>query len=103
MGGTRSGGVKAAQTNKKYYGDDFYRRIGKTGGKNGHTGGFYAMTPEKRAEAGRKGGTISRKPKKPIYYVVDLQGHENVKELIESQWNKKSTFADKVMNIIRRK
>ena len=63
MVGTKAGGMKAAITNKRLYGEDFYKRNGAKGGRNGHTGGFYAMTPERRAECGRKGGTISRRGK----------------------------------------
>ena len=36
MAGTTSGGQKAAETNKKKYGDGFYARIGQKGGRNGH-------------------------------------------------------------------
>lgn len=32
MSGTREGGLKAAKTNLKYNGADFYRRIGRLGG-----------------------------------------------------------------------
>ena len=60
MSGTKAGGLKAAATNKKIHGDDFYRRIGKKGGQNGHTGGFYADRELARA-AGAKGGRISRR------------------------------------------
>lgn len=63
MAGTKAGGIKAAATNKKRNGEDFFKRIGAIGGHNGHTGGFYAMTPERRAECGRKGGRISRRGK----------------------------------------
>lgn len=61
MSGTKAGGMKAAATNKLRHGDDFYARIGRRGGQNGHTGGFCSMTPEQRAECGRKGGGISRR------------------------------------------
>lgn len=61
MSGTKAGGMKAAATNKLRHGDDFYARIGRRGGQNGHTGGFCSMTPEQRAECGRKGGSISRR------------------------------------------
>lgn len=59
MAGNTAGGKKAAATNKERYGDDWYSKIGRIGGQNGHTGGFAAMSPEKRREAGRKGGHIS--------------------------------------------
>lgn len=61
MAGTKEGGKKAALTNMKLHGKDFYREIGRKGGKNGHTGGFAAMSPEKVRECGRKGGSISRR------------------------------------------
>ena len=69
MAGTVRGGKKAAETNKKFHGDDFYKKIGAIGGRNGHTGGFayskaHGLTTH--IEAGRKGGKISRKPKQNI-------------------------------------
>ena len=60
MAGTVPGGKKAAATNKSKYGKDFYARIGKMGGQNGRTGGFYANRNLAR-EAGRKGGMKSRR------------------------------------------
>lgn len=63
MAGTQNGGKAAATTNKKKYGKDFYARIGAMGGKNGHTGGFYANRDLAR-QAGAKGGRISRRTKK---------------------------------------
>ncbi|HEX9679774.1 MAG TPA: KGG domain-containing protein [Candidatus Saccharimonadales bacterium] len=62
MAGTKKGGQKAALTNRKRYGADFYAAIGRKGGKNGRTGGFYANR-ELAREAGRKGGRISRRRK----------------------------------------
>lgn len=69
MSGTKAGGLKAAMTNKKKYGEDFYSRMGKLGGQLGHTGGFASekvgddgLTGYERAKiAGAKGGTISRR------------------------------------------
>mgnify|MGYP001114104368 CR=1 FL=1 len=61
MAGTKAGGLKASATNRERHGEDFYCRIGRMGGQNGHTGGFAAMSPERRAECGRKGGSISRR------------------------------------------
>lgn len=60
MPGTIEGGRKAAATNKKKYGKEFYANIGRKGGRNGHTGGF-AANPELAKEAGRKGGKISKR------------------------------------------
>lgn len=66
MAGTKQGGEAAARTNKEKYGEDFYKRIGSRGGKNGHTGGFWhtkyvLQDDEKIREAGAKGGYISRR------------------------------------------
>lgn len=65
MAGTKEGGLKAAKTNLKKHGKDFYRRIGHMGGINDHTGGF-ATKDENGVHylaisAGRKGGLISRR------------------------------------------
>ena len=68
---TREGGRKTAQTIKEKWGSNFYREIGRKGGKNGHTGGFASdvigrdgLTGKERAIiAGRKGGTISKRKK----------------------------------------
>lgn len=60
MSGTKSGGKKAAKTNIRLHGKDFYKRIGQIGGRNGHTGGF-AANPELARIAGRKGGAKSRR------------------------------------------
>ena len=58
MSGTKVGGLKARSTNLARHGDDFYHRIGKKGGQNGHTGGFsYNLALAK--VAGAKGGRIS--------------------------------------------
>ena len=62
MVGTKAGGIKAASTNLLRHGKDFYARIGKKGGQNGHTGGF-AANPELAKICGRKGGLISRRGK----------------------------------------
>jgi uncharacterized protein len=62
MAGTKQGGKLAAQTNKELYGEDFYKMIGSKGGKNGHTGGFYANRVL-ASQAGAKGGRVSRRGK----------------------------------------
>lgn len=58
--GTKDGGKAAAATNKARYGENFYQRIGRIGGKKGSTGGF-AANRELAREAGRKGGLISKR------------------------------------------
>lgn len=72
MAGTVGGGKLAAQTNKKLYGEGFYRGIGKMGGLASRGGGFASMTagadgltgPERAIEAGRRGGQA--KPKRKV-------------------------------------
>lgn len=61
MSGTREGGLKAMETNFRIYGSDFYREIGRKGGRNGHTGGFAAKGHDFAVVCGRKGGKISRR------------------------------------------
>lgn len=60
MAGNQEGGLKAAQANKDRYGNDFYKRIGRLGGKVGRTGGFYANR-ELASRAGKIGGAMSRR------------------------------------------
>jgi len=60
MAGTKEGGRKAAATNKAKYGEDFYREMGRIGGRNGHTGGF-ASNPALAKIAGSIGGKISKR------------------------------------------
>ena len=62
MAGTKAGGLRAAETNKKKHGADFYAKIGAKGGKKGVTGGFFANRELARI-AGKKGGSISRRTK----------------------------------------
>lgn len=62
MAGNKEGGKKAALRNKELHGEDFYARIGGTGGRAKNPNkGFGSMTPEQRIEAGRKGGAKSRR------------------------------------------
>lgn len=71
MAGNKPGGQRAAVTNKKKYGADFYARIGAMGGRKGRTGGFAStkvgadgLTGRERAVLkGREGGRISRRTK----------------------------------------
>jgi uncharacterized protein len=63
MAGTKAGGLKAAETNKRRYGTGFFKEIGKLGGEISRGGGF-ARDRALASEAGRKGGLASRRPKK---------------------------------------
>ena len=68
MAGTKAGGKKAAATNKAKYGADFYREMGRIGGRNGHTGGFASEAVGKDGLTGRQRasmvGTIGGKKSK---------------------------------------
>lgn len=69
MSGTVEGGKKAYLTNITKHGKDFYREIGRMGGRNGRSGGFASneigkdgLTGLERARiAGAKVGKISRR------------------------------------------
>lgn len=88
MAGTPAGGQKAAQTNIKKHGEDFYKRIGKKGGQNGHTGGF-ASNPELAKIAGRKGGKKSKRgaakhPKQPHYKGNKIQNAHDLYNVLRA-------------------
>lgn len=64
MGGTKAGGIKARETNYKIHGTDFYKRIGRMGGKAGDpTNKGFASNIERARKAGAKGGKISKRGK----------------------------------------
>lgn len=75
MAGTRTGGRKAAITNKRLHGEDFFKVQGSKGGRASNTGGFASdkvgsdgLTGRERASiAGKRGGSISRR--KPTHKV----------------------------------
>lgn len=63
MSGSKEGSIKATNTIKEKYGEDFFAKIGAKGGatKTKTPKGFAAMTPEQRRLAGSKGGRHSPK------------------------------------------
>lgn len=71
MGGTKAGGRAAAKTNKRLYGRDYYRVIGKTGGENSREGGFYTNRELART-AGSVGG---RHGKRGYKYLGERDGY----------------------------
>lgn len=60
MCGTKAGGLRAAETNKKKYGEDFYVKMGKKGGLAQVPKGF-SMNIKLARKAGRKGGKNSKR------------------------------------------
>lgn len=85
MTGTIEGGRRAAQTNYKKYGADFYSRIGQKGGRLGHTGGFASdkigadgLTGRMRARtAGALGGHISKRGRSKASRTKEAKGELN--------------------------
>lgn len=79
MSGTVSGGKKAAQKNKELHGKEFYKEIGRKGGKRSTTGGFASqkvgkdgLTGLERARlAGAKGGRISRRKPRSVQDIAE--------------------------------
>jgi uncharacterized protein len=60
MAGNSMGGAKAAKTNIRRHGKNFYAVIGSRGGKAGHTGGFFANR-DLASIAGSRGGKRSKR------------------------------------------
>jgi len=64
MAGSKIGGIKTAATNIEKYGADYYRNIGRIGGKSGKAQGTikgFALNPELARIAGSKGRKISKR------------------------------------------
>ena len=57
MSGTKSGGLKCAETNKLKHGEDFYKRIGSMGGKVKTPNKGFGSSHERAVAAGYKGYT----------------------------------------------
>lgn len=92
MAGTVEGGRKAAATNRKKYGKEFYANIGRKGGRNGHTGGF-AANPELAKIAGAIGGRKSKRgPAKRGGKVVNASYTEDQLERIRNEGKGLSTL-----------
>jgi len=64
MSGTRSGGLQTVKTNKEKYGEDFYKKIGSTGGKVKNSKKGFGSNRELAKKAGAIGGTISKRTTK---------------------------------------
>ena len=62
MAGTRASALKARETIKEMYGEDFFVNIGRKGGRRCVSKGF-GKNKELASSAGRKGGKISKRGK----------------------------------------
>lgn len=80
MSGTKAGGQKTRETNKRKYGENFYQEIGHIGGSRKVPKGF-ALNIERAREAGRKGGQISRRTKS-----IKKEGVMDYEENTKSNW-----------------
>lgn len=71
MVNTPDGGRKAAATNKKRHGEDFYRNIGRKGGlaPRSTPRGFAAMSHDRLVQISKIGGRRSRRG--PAKYETD--------------------------------
>lgn len=96
MAGTKSGGLKARETNYQNHGKDFYREIGRKGGLKGHTGGF-ASNPELAKIAGAKGGRKSSKGKVTMRITIKLT-EEQLNQLIHYRETKSIVTACNLVN-----
>lgn len=81
MAGTKEGALKAAKTNMERYGKDYYAKMGREGGKNGHTGGFAS-----NKELARRAGSIGGRKSKRAEGVQDKL-NTLFKEYIKDEWD----------------
>lgn len=96
MPGTKAGGEKAAATNKRLHGADFYAKMEAKGGRKGNTGGFASkkvgkdgLTGLERARVlGKKDGIKSRRGKERthIAFIVRNKNKEVVK-IVENEYS----------------
>lgn len=63
MAGTKAGAIKTRNKIYELYGKDFYVNAGRKGGKKVGVMKGFAVNRELAAEAGRKGGAISKRGK----------------------------------------
>lgn len=63
MSGTKTGGAKAAQTNKEKFGADYYANIGAMGGRAKNPNKGFGQNRELASRVGRIGGLKSRRYK----------------------------------------
>ena len=81
MAGNTVGGKRAAITNTRKYGADWYSRIGHIGGTRGHTGGFYGNRELARI-CGSLGGSIGRRGPHKLSYRQKQEIQRSYKKLL---------------------
>lgn len=67
MSGSKTGGIKASQTIINRYGEDYYRDIGRIGGKKSK-GGFNKITAKKYGKLSRRGYKLIKIDGDVTYY-----------------------------------
>lgn len=84
MSGTKAGGQKIKETNLRKYGKNYYKEIGRKGGKAKVPKGFAVMDKEAHKMASKKGGTISKRPKSIKYDMAyeDIHTKPETKKLV---------------------
>lgn len=63
MAGNRAGGLKAAKTNQERWGDDFYSKLGRKGGRKRSPKKGFGSDRKRASIAGIKGGKASKRGK----------------------------------------
>lgn len=63
MAGTKAGGIKASQTNKKRHGKNFYKELGRKGGSATHKTRWLKEHPDFASKIGKIGGARSKRGK----------------------------------------
>lgn len=66
MAGTKAGGLKVVETNKRKYGEGYYQKIGRMGGKAKKSApfGFQTMDHERLRQVSSVGGRNAQKAKR---------------------------------------
>lgn len=98
MPGTKLGGLKAAKTNKLLHGEDFYQKIGRQGGQNGHSCGIIVSKGDTMKIQGYEeyeilsNGIVFSKSGKPMKPQLDGKGYLRVQLKDPKKKNGVSTF-----------
>lgn len=67
MAGTKESGIKVKQTLYQKYGEDYFKEMGRKGGKAKSPLKGFGSSHQRAVEAGRKGGKISKRGKHTMY------------------------------------